>query len=125
MQSDHTKQMAIRKITPDDDLVYSEDLIQGNIQKLKELFPEVVMEGKIDFQILQQLLGEEIECDDEVYQFTWIGKTKSWREAHKPSTGTLRPAKNESLDWDTTKNLYIEGDNLEVLKLLQKNYGGG
>jgi len=117
--------MAISKITIEEDIPRSTDLVRENIQKLKTLFPEIVREGNIDFEALQQLLGEEIECGEELYQFTWYGKTKSWREAHKPSTGTLRPAKEESLDWDTTNNLYIEGDNLEVLKLLQKNYGGG
>jgi len=117
--------MNIRKITIEEDIPRSTDLVRENIQILKTLFPEIVREGNIDFEALQQLLGEEIECGEESYQFTWHGKTKSWREAHKPSTGTLRPAKDESLEWDTTKNLYIEGDNLEVLKLLQKNYGGG
>ncbi len=116
--------MAISKISPDDDLAYSKDLIKDNIRKLKDLFPEVITEGKIDFQSLQQLLGEEIESGEEFFQFTWVGKSQARREAHKPSTGTLRPAKDESLDWDSTKNLYIEGDNLEVLKLFQKNYGG-
>ena len=71
--------------------------------------------------MLQQVLGEE---DEEYYRFTWAGKSQARREAHKPSTGTLRPAKDESLDWDTTQNLYIKGDNLEVLKLLQKSYAG-
>jgi adenine-specific DNA-methyltransferase len=90
--------------------------------KLKELFPEVLTEGKIDFKVLQDILGNEIEEEEEFYRFTWAGKSQSRREAHKPSTGTLRPCKEESVDWDTTQNLYIEGDNLEVLKLLQKSY---
>jgi len=106
-------------------MTQSLDLVQENIQKLKSLFPEIVAEGKIDFKALQQLLGEEIEYEEEFYRFTWVGKSQSRREAHKPSTGTLRPVKEESLDWNTTKNLYIEGDNLEVLKLLQKIWGGG
>jgi len=117
--------MAISKITIEEHIPRSKDLVQENIQILKTLFPEIVKEGNIDFEVLRQLMGEEIECGEESYQFTWNGKTQSWREAHKPSTGTLRPAKEESFDWDTTKNLYIEGDNLEVLKLLQNNYGGG
>jgi len=117
--------MSISKITTKDHLAYSVDMIEDNIRKLKDLFPEAVTEGKIDFQTLQQLLGAEIECGEEFFQFTWVGKSQAWREAHKPSTGTLRPAKDESLDWDSTKNLYIEGDNLEVLKLLQKKMGGG
>ena len=71
-----------------------------------------------------KVLGEELEEAEEYYRFTWAGKSQARREAHKPSTGTLRPAKEESLDWDTTQNMYIEGDNLEVLKLLQKSYAG-
>lgn len=116
--------MSIDKITPDDALSQSKDLVHDNIDKLKALFPEIVSEGKIDFKILQQILGEELEEEEEYYRFTWAGKSQARREAHKPSTGTLRPAKEESLDWDTTENMYIEGDNLEVLKLLQKSYAG-
>lgn len=116
--------MSIDKITSEDQLSHSKDLIQENIDQLKKLFPEIVSEGKIDFKTLQQVLGEEIEDEEEFYRFTWAGKSEARREAHKPSTGTLRPCKEESLDWDTTQNLYIEGDNLEVLKLLQKSYSG-
>jgi adenine-specific DNA-methyltransferase len=114
----------MKKINSTDPLAKSKDLVMENIEKLKELFPEVTAEGKIDFKVLQQILGEEIEQEEEYYRFTWAGKAQARMEAHKPSTGTLRPAKDESLDWDTTQNLYIEGDNLEVLKLLQKSYGG-
>ena len=116
--------MSIEKLTPDDALSQSKDLVQDNIDKLKELFPEIVTDEKIDFKVLQQVLGEELEEEEEYYRFTWAGKSQARREAHKPSTGTLRPAKEESLDWDTTQNMYIEGDNLEVLKLLQKSYAG-
>ena len=116
--------MSIDKITSDDQLSHSKDLIQENLDQLKKLFPEIVSEGKIDFKSLQQVLGEELEEGEEYYRFTWAGKSQARREAHKPSTGTLRPIKEESLDWDTTQNLYIEGDNLEVLKLLQKSYAG-
>jgi adenine-specific DNA-methyltransferase len=116
--------MSIDKITPDDALSQSKDLVQDNIDKLKALFPEIVTEGKIDFKVLQQVLGQELEEEEEYYRFTWAGKSQARREAHKPSTGTLRPAREESLDWDTTQNMYIEGDNLEVLKLLQKSYAG-
>ena len=105
-------------------IVPSKYLVAANIDKLKELFPEIVTEGKIDFKVLQDVLGEDIEEGDEYYRFTWAGKAQARREAHKPSTGTLRPAKEESVDWDTTQNLYIEGDNLEVLKLMQKSYAG-
>lgn len=114
--------MSIDKIKNGDDLTQSLDIVSDNISKLKELFPEVLTEGKIDFKVLQDILGNEIEEEEEFYRFTWAGKSQSRREAHKPSTGTLRPCKEESVDWDTTQNLYIEGDNLEVLKLLQKSY---
>jgi len=114
----------MNKIEKDSPLSQSKDLVQDNIHKLKELFPEIVTENKIDFNALQEVLGEEVEDGEEYYRFTWAGKAKARREAHKPSTGTLRPAKDESVDWETTKNLYIEGDNLEVLKLMQKSYAG-
>lgn len=114
--------MSIDKITQGDGETKSLDLVTENINKIKELFPEVVTEGKIDFKVLQEILGEEIEEGEEYYRFTWAGKAQARREAHKPSTGTLRPCKEESVDWDTTQNLYIEGDNLEVLKLMQKSY---
>ena len=116
--------MSIEKINQGDQLSQSADLVNDNIDKLKMLFPEIVTEGRIDFKVLQQVLGEELEEEEEYYRFTWAGKSQARREAHKPSTGTLRPAKEESLDWDTTENMYIEGDNLEVLKLMQKSYAG-
>lgn len=114
--------MSLDKITKGDELTQSLDIVNDNIARLKELFPEVLTEGKIDFKVLQDILGKEIEEEEEYYRFTWAGKAQARREAHKPSTGTLRPAKDESVNWDTTENLYIEGDNLEVLKLLQKSY---
>lgn len=116
--------MSIDQIQPGDELTQSKDIVDDNIAKLKALFPEIVTEGNIDFTALQEILGEEIEEGEEYYRFTWAGKAQARREAHKPSTGTLRPCKEESVDWDKTKNLYIEGDNLEVLKLLQKSYAG-
>lgn len=100
------------------------DIAEENIAKLKEIFPDVFCEGKVDFEKLQQVLGNYIEDEDERYNFSWNGKGRSLRLAQSPSTGTLRPCKEESKDWDTTENLYIEGDNLEVLKLLQKSYHG-
>ena len=100
----------------------SKDIVADNIEKLKELFPEIVTEDKIDFEKLELILGENIDDSKEKYSFTWPGKTQAIRESQKQSTGTLRPCKEESKNWDTTKNLYIEGDNLEVLKLLQKSY---
>ncbi|MDT0691570.1 site-specific DNA-methyltransferase [Salegentibacter sp. F188] len=116
--------MSIDKIETGDVLSKSKDLVEENIEKLKSLFPEITTEGKIDFKVLQEILGEEVEEEDEYYRLSWAGKSKARREAHKPSTGTLRPAKDESVDWDNTQNLYIEGDNLEVLKLMQKSYAG-
>ena len=95
---------------------------EENIKKIKELFPEVDTDGKIDFDKLKQLLGNYVEDSDERYNFTWNGKGEALRISQTPSMGTLRPAPEESKNWDETENLYIEGDNLEVLKLLQKSY---
>lgn len=95
---------------------------QANVEKLKEIFPEVFADGKVDFDKLQGLLGNYIATDNEKYSFTWKGKTDSLRLAQKRSTGTLRPSMEDSKNWDTTQNLYLEGDNLEVLKLLQSSY---
>lgn len=102
------------------------DIEEQNILKLKELFPEIDTDGKIDFDKLKQVLGEYVEDSDERYKFTWNGKGEALRISQTPSMGTLRPApeEGESKNWDSTKNLYIEGDNLEVLKLLQKSYFG-
>jgi adenine-specific DNA-methyltransferase len=112
----------MEKITADNPLSKSADIMQLNLETLKSLFPTIVKEGKIDVTELQALLGEELENDEEYYRFTWAGKSQARQEANKPSTGTLRPAKEESKDWDTTGNIFIEGDNLEVLKLMQKSY---
>ena len=98
------------------------DIEKDTIEELKKLFPEVFTEGKIDFDKLKQVLAEYVDDEKERYNFTWNGKGKALRLAQTPSTGTLRPCKEESKDWDITQNLYIEGDNLEVLKLLQKRY---
>ena len=95
---------------------------KANVEKLKAVFPEVFADGKVDFDKLQGLLGHYIADDKEKYSFSWKGKADSLRLAQKRSTGTLRPCKEESKNWDTTENLYIEGDNLEVLKLLQSSY---
>ena len=100
----------------------SRDISQDNIDKLKQIFPEVFNENKIDFDKLQAVLGENIDTEDEKYRFTWNGKMNALRLSQTPSTGTLRPCKADSVEWDTTQNLYIEGDNLEVLKLLQNSY---
>ncbi|ELM7837520.1 site-specific DNA-methyltransferase [Escherichia coli] len=100
----------------------SMDIVTDNISKLKELFPEAFTEGKVDFDALKEVLGKYVDGREERYSFTWNGKSKARMLAQTPSTGTLRPCKEESVDWDTTQNLFIEGDNLEVLKLLQKSY---
>ena len=100
----------------------SKDILNENIETLKELFPEIVSEDKIDFDKFKTIFGGEIDDSSERYSFTWPGKTQAIKESQKQSTGTLRPCKEESKNWDTTKNLYIEGDNLEVLKLHQKGY---
>ena len=100
----------------------SADIVKENIEKLKELFPDIFSENRIDFGTLKATLGEYIEPNEERYNFTWSGKSKARVIAQTPTTATLRPAKDESKNWDTTENLYIEGDNLEVLKLLQKSY---
>jgi len=98
------------------------DIVGQNMEKLKELFPDVFTEGKIDFDALRETLGDYVEDSQERYSFTWNGKSRARRIAQTPSTGTLRPCPEESVNWDTTQNLLIEGDNLEVLKLLQKSY---
>lgn len=98
------------------------DITAQNIEQLKALFPDVFSEGQIDFDALKAVLGEAIDDSAECYNFTWNGKTKARQIAQTPSTGTLRPCKEESVNWDSTENLFIEGDNLEVLKLLQKSY---
>lgn len=100
------------------------DLAVENIEQLRQIFPDVFEEGKIDFDRLKQVLGEYVDDEKERYNFTWNGKGKALRLAQTPTTGTLRPCEAESKNWDDTQNLYIEGDNLEVLKLLQKSYHG-
>ena len=106
----------------------SMDLTTENIAQLKKLFPEAVTEGKVDFEVLKALLGGEVETRQEYYKFTWNGKEAARTYAYTPSKGTLRPCVEESSGKDGTpgkfdsENLYIEGDNLEVLKLLQGSY---
>lgn len=100
----------------------SMDLEAGNMDKLKSAFPECFAEGKLDIDKLLSLCGEYITNDYEKYKFEWKGKSECLQLAQKRSTGTLRPSPEESVNWDTTQNLYIEGDNLEVLKLLQTAY---
>nr|DAU98003.1 MAG TPA: adenine-specific methyltransferase [Caudoviricetes sp.] len=109
----------------------SADLTKQNIEKIGLLFPNCITESKdedgnlkkaINFDLLKQMLSSDIVEGDEAYEFTWVGKKASIIEANKPIRKTLRPCKEESVNWDTTENLYIEGDNLEVLKLLQESY---
>lgn len=111
----------------------SPDIVSSNIEKIAALFPNCVTEmpdenGKIkravNFELLKQMLSPNVIDGDEHYEFTWVGKKASIVEANKPIRKTLRPCPEESKDWDTTENLYIEGDNLEVLKLLQESYLG-
>ena len=109
------------------------DMTEKNIDKIGELFPNCITESKdengnlkkaINFDILKQMLSKEVIDGDEAYEFTWVGKKAAMLEANKPIRKTLRPCSEESVNWDTTENLYIEGDNLEVLKLLQESYLG-
>ena len=111
----------------------SVDLNAQNIEKIGALFPNCITEtadenGKlkkaINFDMLKQMLSDEVVEGDEAYEFTWVGKKEAIVEANKPIRKTLRPCKEESVNWDSTENLYIEGDNLEVLKLLQESYLG-
>ncbi|MDG4458299.1 site-specific DNA-methyltransferase [Pseudomonas aeruginosa] len=107
----------------------SADLVAGNIEQLKTLFPELLTEGKdgvaVNVDVLKALVGDASVTDaDEKYGLNWHGKRRARQLALTPSTGTLRPCPEDSVDWETTQNLMIEGDNLEVLKLLQKSYAG-
>ncbi|MCV0416602.1 MAG: site-specific DNA-methyltransferase [Brevundimonas sp.] len=114
----------IKKLVLDDPATKTADIVAGNVDALKALFPEAFTEGKIDFNVLRQLLGGAVDDKDEKYGLYWHGKRKARQIALTPSTGTLLPRPDESVDWDSTQNLMIEGDNLEVLKLLQKSYAG-
>jgi adenine-specific DNA-methyltransferase len=100
----------------------SMDVKDEKISALKREFPEVFAEGKIDFDKLKRTLGEEVETDIERYGLNWAGKSECFMEIQTPTTATLRPEPEQSIDFDTSKNLFIEGDNLEVLKVLQKSY---
>ena len=111
-------------ITADDPLAQSADVVADNLGKLRQLFPEAVTEGHVNFDVLRQLLGDAIDDGPEKYGLTWHGKRRARQLALTPSTGTLRPTPEESAAWDTTQNVLVEGDNLEVLKLLQKSYAG-
>jgi adenine-specific DNA-methyltransferase len=114
----------MKKLTAEDAETRSPDVVAENVEQLKTIFPEAFTEEKVDFEVLKQLLGGVVEEREEKYGLNWHGKRRARQLALTPSTGTLRPCPEESVDWDTTKNLMIEGDNLEVLKLLQKSYSG-
>ncbi|MEB3148595.1 MAG: site-specific DNA-methyltransferase, partial [Sphaerospermopsis sp.] len=105
------------------------EITSGNInaeqiKQLKAIFPEVFTEGEIDFAKLQATLGKIIDDRPERYSFTWAGKREAIQVLQASSRGTLKPERSESVDFDYTQNLFIEGDNLEVLKLLRKSYAG-
>ena len=109
------------------------DMVTENIDKIAALFPTAITEMRgedgeikrgVNFEVLKQLLSRDVADGDECYEFTWVGKKAAMAEAARPITKTLRPVKADSRDWDTTENLYIEGDNLEVLKILQESYLG-
>ena len=117
----------------------SPDLTAQNIDRIAALFPNCVTEmldkerstpekkvykRAVNFELLKQMLSPDVVDGNEAYEFTWVGKKAAIVEANKPIRKTLRPCMEESVDWDTTENLYIEGDNLEVLKLLQESYLG-
>ena len=111
----------------------SPDMTAQNIDRIAALFPNCITEKKdengkltraVNFELLKQMLSPDVVDGDEAYEFTWVGKKAAIVEANKPIRKTLRPCVEESKNWDTTENLYIEGDNLEVLKLLQESYLG-
>lgn len=119
----------MKKLTASDPETRSPDIMAENLNALKTLFPELVTEGPdgaaVNVDVLKALVGDKTVTDaDEKYGLNWHGKRQARQLALTPSTGTLRPCPEDSVDWDTTQNLMIEGDNLEVLKLLQKSYAG-
>jgi len=119
----------MQKLTATDPETKSPDLAAENLAKLKALFPELITEGKdgvaVNLDVLKQLVGDKTVTDvEEKYGLNWHGKRRARQLALTSSTGTLRPCPEDSVDWDTTQNVMIEGDNLEVLKLLQKSYAG-
>jgi adenine-specific DNA-methyltransferase len=114
----------MKKLTANDAETKSPDHVAENLAKLKALFPELVTEDGVNVDTLKQLIGKTVTDTEEKFGLNWHGKRKSRQLALTPSTGTLRPCPEDSVAWDTTRNLMIEGDNLEVLKLLQKSHAG-
>ena len=102
----------------------SKNITEEQKAKLKEVFPEVFTESKIDFGKLRLTLGSDVDDEEERFGMTWPGKRDCFKVIQEPSIGTLKPSRDESVNWDKTENLFIEGDNLEALKLLQKSYYG-
>jgi len=110
-----------------DDLIHETEPATPNFRtelaaQLHDLVPEAIADGKVDVEKLKELLAEDVADDNERFGLFWPGKKRAMRAAQEPTTATLRPDFENSKDWDTTKNLFIEGDNLEVLKILQKHY---
>jgi adenine-specific DNA-methyltransferase len=114
----------MKKLELNDPETKSADILSQNIRALQSLFPDAFREGKVDFDVLKQLLGGAVDDREEKYGLNWLGKRQALQVALTPSAGTLLPCPEESVDWEKTQNLMIEGDNLEVLKLLQKSYAG-
>lgn len=114
----------MKKLTAEDPETKSADVVSDNVNALKDLFPDAFTEGKVDLDVLRQLLGDAVDDRDEKYGLNWHGKSAARQLALTPSTGTLRPSTAESLGWEGADNILVEGDNLEVLKLLQKSYAG-
>ena len=117
----------MQKIEATNTEAQSSDIVASNVEQFKALFPELITESvngiAVNVDVLKALVGDNSVSDfDEKYGLNWYGKRRARQLALTPSTGTLRPCIDESVDWDTTQNLMIEGDNLEVLKLLQKSY---
>ena len=102
----------------------SKDVVKDLIQKLNELIPSAFTENKINVEQLKQILGETVNTDSERYQLSWAGKSEAYKVLQIPTTGTLLPYPDESINWDNSENVFIEGENLEVLKILQKAYYG-
>ena len=112
----------MKRVTAEDPESGSPDVVAANIAEVARLFPDAIAEGKVDFEALRELLGDAVDDGDEKYGLSWHGKRHARQLALRRSTATLRPCPEESVDWDSTRNMMIEGDNLEVLKVLQRSY---
>lgn len=100
------------------------NITQDLITKLKEIIPGAFTEDKLNIEQLKQLLGEDINTDNERYQLNWAGKNEAYKVLQAPTTETLNPCFETSINWDNAQNIFIEGENLQVLKILQKSYYG-